>query len=245
MDTNFSTVEEEFIQMNREVDKININLKDKSHSGLNIRSELADSHLNFDNLLFEEGDMLDILNINLGSADIPRFSCADHNDNNSVRSAIARHPLVCENLKQLTSFCVMIRNNTVLNNIFKELRCRLRIENNTRWGSAFLVLEMIKKAYDRNAFIHDETLELPVHIDIIEMYLMILLPSYKFNISFQSNRSTIGDVIPRLKNLIHQLEKIKMKVPIHGQQLINLLVEEYETRFMYELNSKVYKVKKF
>jgi hypothetical protein len=38
-----------------------------------------------------------------------------------------------------------IRNSIELNNICKEFKCRLRLENNTRYKN--------KKAYDRNAFI--------------------------------------------------------------------------------------------
>ena len=36
--------------------------------------------------------------------------------------------------------------------MFKDKCCRLRIENLTRWSSTFLMLESIKRAYDRGAF---------------------------------------------------------------------------------------------
>ena len=101
---------------------------------------------------------------------------------------------------------------------------------------------MVKKAYDRNVF-DNITTALSVSIDKVELLLQILKPAYALNINFQSNRASIGDVIPKIANLIHIWQKSKTKLSIIGQQLRNLLVEEFETRFEYELNSKLYQVK--
>jgi hypothetical protein len=57
-----------------------------------------------------------------------------------------------------------------------------RLENTTRWGSSYLSLESLKKAYDRGAF--TDTV-LPVPIEIVEMYLQILKTPYLTNIEFQ------------------------------------------------------------
>ena len=121
------------------------------------------------------------------------------------------------------------------------IKCRLRLENSTRWGSAFLVLEMVYKAYKRKAFENpNEELRLPVSIKTIIMYLKILKPAYSLNINFQSDRSSIADVIPKVSTVIHLWKKQKSSFAIKGQEFCNLLIEEFETRFNYELNSKIY-----
>ena len=46
---------------------------------------------------YEEGDQIE--DITIQSETIPRFSCANHKLNLVVRSAITKHPVVCEHLK--------------------------------------------------------------------------------------------------------------------------------------------------
>jgi hypothetical protein len=86
---------------------------------------------------------------------------------------------------------------------------------------------MVKKANDRYVF-DIITTALPVSIERIELLLQILKPAYALNINFQSNRASIGDVIPKIANLIHIWQKSKTKLSIIGQQLCNLLIEEFE-----------------
>jgi hypothetical protein len=79
---------------------------------------------------------------------------------------------------------------------FREKKCRLRIENVTRWSSAYLMLESVKKAYDRNAFNQsDPEMRCPVDRETVEIYLQILKPAYILNVSFQNNHSSIADVV--------------------------------------------------
>ena len=63
---------------------------------------------------------------------------------------------------------------------FIEKKYRLRIENTTRWSSAFLMLEAVKRAYDRQAF-SDEN-PCPVDLETIEIYLQILAPACRVSV---------------------------------------------------------------
>ena len=106
---------------------------------------------------------------------------------------------------RINSVNASIRRSIQINNIFKEKRCRLRCECITRWSSAFLVLESVKRAYDKGLIIHidrynqnNQTTEngFPISLEDIETYLQILMPAYQINLSFQSVNSSIGDVLP-------------------------------------------------
>ncbi len=189
---------------------------------------------------------LDFLELNIQSNIIPRFNCANHKLNLAVRSAILKHPVVSEHLKLLFGYNSRIRNSIQQNIIFLDLKCRLRAENNTRWASAFLALESIIKAYRCNA-INDNNpdLKLPINIKIVLVYYYILKLLYKLNISIQSNSATIGDLIPLLSTVLLSLEKFQKKfksIYVVGEQFCNLLIQELKNRFLYELNSNIYKV---
>jgi hypothetical protein len=204
-------------------------------------SEEFDRLVNYD--VNETFQPIHNLEINLGSDDLPRFSCVNHKLNLVVRSAIARHPSVKEKFKEINKFAVKIRDHRELNDICKDLNCRLRIENETRWGSAFLVLEVIKKANDRGAFLNLDAQEISTSFfSLIEMYLLILKPAYALNICFQSNKTSIGDVIPKIFSLLCVWEKMKNKLTPIGSQFVDLLVCETKRRFTYEINSNIYYV---
>ena len=84
-----------------------------------------------------------------------------------------------------------------MSRVFRKKKCRLRLENLTRWSSSYLLLESVKRAYDKNAFSEDDPeKKCPVELDEIEVYLQILKPAYIFSISMQKNNSTIADLIP-------------------------------------------------
>ena len=55
---------------------------------------------------------------------------------------------------RINSVNASIRRSIQINNNFKEKRCRLRCECITRWSSAFLVLESVKRAYDKGLIIN-------------------------------------------------------------------------------------------
>ena len=159
-----------------------------------------------------------------------------------MRSSIALHPVVTNHFKILNEFCSKIRNSTELNKMFKEKKCRLRLENNTRWGSAFLLLEVIIKADENKLFENNSETKLPISITRNIAYYNILKSLYLTNINFQSNKSTIGDVIPSIVNIFHRLEKLKLKSRVIERQFIDLLVDQLKSRFHFESNSKIYQV---
>jgi hypothetical protein len=135
------------------------------------------------------------LEINLGSDDIFRISCVNHKINLAIRTAIISHPVICNIFKTLNKFCDNIRSAIATNNVCKEFRTRLCLENATRWGSAFSILEMYKKAFDRGVFKNMDC-ALPFDISTINLLLEILKPAYAMSLNFQSKRANIADVVP-------------------------------------------------
>ena len=176
---------------------------------------------------------------------MPRISCANHKINLVVKSAIKNHKTVEKHLKILNNFIKRIRNTIELNKVFADHKCRLRLENSTRWGSGFLMLERIKKAFVKGLFnTENYDLYLPVPISIINTYLKILKPIYLLNVNLQRDNSSIGEIIPAVLNIINKLEDIQ-KVPnisTSCKNLCELLISEFKKRFNYELNSEIYQV---
>jgi hypothetical protein len=188
------------------------------------------------------------LNINLGSSELPRISCANHKLNLCLRTAIAKHKPLNINIRILNSYVNRIKRSIRLNDIFVNAKCRLRLENTTRWGSTFLMLERLKKAHQKGIFNNiDVTNKLPVSIEFINSYLKILKSAYLVNVYFQRDSSTIGEVIPAILKLINDWEVIikKEKVSSSSKKFCGLLIEECKRRFNYELKSEVYQVLKF
>lgn len=95
-----------------------------------------------------KGNPLIDLRIKLGSDELPRISCASHKLNLAVRGAMVKHKVICEHLRLINKFISGIKRSYELGRVFKDLNCRLRLENVTRWGSAFLCLESIKRAHN-------------------------------------------------------------------------------------------------
>lgn len=112
----------------------------------------------------------------------------------------------------------------MVNDIF--LFCELkilnyRLENSTRWGSSFLVLESILRAYEKDAIdSNNPEHQLPIPIQVIENYMNVLKPVYLCNVGFQSNNAKISNVIPSLLKLIYKLEKLKTS--LQGKMLVTL-----------------------
>ncbi len=179
------------------------------------------------------------LMINFGSSEIPRFSCANHNLNLAVRAAIAIDIEFTQMLKDLNKANAHVRRSITLNNAFKTQKCKLRLENLTRWSSAYLMLLSVSKAFKKNLF--NEANQCPVDIQIVEIYLGILEPAYVLSQQFQFNHSSIADVIPSIKRLIYTFKQ--MDPPESQKKLCKYLVTSVLEKFNYELNSNVYKVK--
>ena len=88
----------------------------------------------------------------LNDTKIYGFRCANHKMNIAIREAIKMHQPILDLLKKLNKSNSHVRRSIELNSIFKNNKCRLRLENNTRWSSAYLLLESVKRAYDKNMF---------------------------------------------------------------------------------------------
>ncbi len=168
--------------------------------------------------------------IQIGTDKLPRFSCANHKLNLAIRGAIGCNQTITSDLKKLNQYVNKVRRSHNMNRIFQNYRCRLRFENQTRWGSAFLCLETIKKAYDRGIF-NDPNLELTLPIDItnVESYIKLLKPAYLMNIGFQSHTGSIADVVPNILNLLNVLKHLK-KTTTH-LDLCVLLINKIKKRF--------------
>jgi hypothetical protein len=154
-------------------------------------------------LYFEAEDNLqNNLNIKLGSSEIGRFQCANHKLDIVGRKAVKLHPELSNICKKLNRSNARCRKVIKLSKVFRKKKCRLRLENKTRWSTFYLLLLSVKKAYDKGAF--DQRIPekcCPVSLELIETYLQILKPLYMLNVSFQSDHSTISDVIPGKNHL--------------------------------------------
>ncbi len=92
------------------------------------------------------------LTINLGTNKLPRFSCACHKCNLSVRYAIRNYVPLCSILIKLTRFAGSIKHSINIMKIHVENKACLRCENLTRWSSTFMMLEAFKKCYEKDVF---------------------------------------------------------------------------------------------
>jgi hypothetical protein len=85
----------------------------------------------------------------------------------------------------------------------------------------------------------------PVSLAMIKNYVAILIPAYLFNIGLQRQSATIAEVIPSILREISYWEIIKEKSSPTGKQLCQRLIDEFKTRFDYELNSYLYEVSNY
>ncbi len=176
------------------------------------------------------------LKINFGSSDITRFSCTCHKLNVVVRHAISNHELG-EILRKLSKSNATVRNSISLNRFFKDHKFRLRLESPTRWGSAFLVLESVKQAYDRGAFSGD--LACPISLATIETYIKVLKPAYELSTTLQLKASSTCDVIPSLIHLMTHWETLA--VCGAPKELCYRLITNLKSKFRYEFSSPCYR----
>ena len=164
----------------------------------NSEDETSDIEFNFEEEYdLENNQIIKELNIKLGSDEIPRYQCANHKLDLVARKAIKFHRRLTEITRKLNKSNAHCRKTIKLSKVFRKKKCRLRLENKTRWSSVYLLLLSTKKAYDKGAFDHnDPEKRCPVSLQTIETFLRILKPLYMLNVSFQSDHSTIADVIP-------------------------------------------------
>lgn len=132
---------------------------------------------------YESEDQVNVLNIELGTNMLPRYSCAAHKINLAVRESIKSCPGFSNILTKLSNFAASIRRSNVLSVNFIEKKAKLRCENGTRWSSSYLMLESFYKAYEKNAFSPENPC--PVDKNTIAAYLKILHPLYTLSLMSQ------------------------------------------------------------
>ena len=125
--------------------------------------------------------------------------------------------------------------------MFKDKCCRLRIENLTIWSSTFLMLESIKRAYDRDAF--NKNFPCDIDLKTTEIFLQILKPAYKLSIKFQKNIGNISDINPNLLKLKEFWINLSSdSPPPSARRFCRLLVKCVDQKFDYEFNSNIHRV---
>ena len=82
--------------------------------------------------------------------------------------------------------------------------------------------------------------ECPLDYNTVETYLQVFHNSYLLNVGFQSNESTIADVIPGIIKLKSELTR--MELDPETKRLAILIIKALNAKFDFELNSDVYKV---
>ena len=190
-----------------------------------------------DDPYIESIQILDCLEIQLGTNRLPRFSCACHKTNIAVRKAIKQSPTLARSLAALSKFASDVRKSIQSSHIFRLNKNRLRCESNTRWSSSFLMLLCFYKAYEKNCF---EVNRCPVSKEKIEFFLVLLLPAYQLSLLFQQNKSHIGEVLPLVIGLINQYNTLASDSA--KKPFCQRLVQCFTEKFSYELNSDVYAV---
>ncbi len=114
----------------------------------------------------------------------------------------------------------LVRLNILISTLFK------------RWYSQLNVLIWAQSFYD--------SLQCPVILEEIEIYLQILMSIFDFNLGLQGSRSSICDVFPGLLNLINRFSKFLLYD--RARELCYFLVRFLKLKFHYELNSLIYMV---
>jgi hypothetical protein len=85
----------------------------------------------------------------------------------------------------------------------------------------------------------------PVSLATIKNYVSILIPAYLFKIGLQRQSAIIAEVCTIYYESNFRLGKIKEKTSPTVKQLFQRLIDEFKTRFDYELNSHLYQVSNY
>jgi hypothetical protein len=169
-----------------------------------------------------------------GSSDLPRFSCADHKLGTVIHHALVNQKALLDILKELSRSNSEIRNCIRINGIFQDLKCRPCIYQKTRWLGAIDLLFSNKRAYDKKAF--DGEIHCPIHLDVIESYIQILLPAQEFTLNMERNNSSIADVIPGVLYIVNAWDKMQL-FDREAKELCYFLIHFTREKFKYELES--------
>ena len=81
--------------------------------------------------------------------------------------AFANQKYLLKILSKLSSSNSEVRNCIQSNKLFRNLKCRPKIYQKTRWCAAIILLFSNKRAYDKGAY--DQDIVCPIPLDIIEV----------------------------------------------------------------------------
>ena len=224
-DFNFDTHLDDYIP--------NDALDENSDSELNDNERSDDMNGDVENHV---GRPFSELKINLGTNELPRFSCACHKSNIAVRHAIASNQHFTAIASKLSRHSSTVKRTLHFIRTHLGQRAKLQINNVTRWSSVYMMLLSYQKAYKKNCFAVNSC---PVSQDEIETYLQILFPAFQFSLIMQKNYSSIADVIPALKIMFSRWNR--MQVFGYAKAFCTSLINWHKKKFAYELNSDVYK----
>ena len=154
-----------------------------------------------------------------------------------MRAAIKKHTTLCAKLNSLSTFASSVKNSIVLIQDFINAHSKLKLDNTTRWSSSFLMLQSFKNAFKKGA-LTDETS--PVQLAVIDKYIQVLIPAFRFNLSMQKNSASIADVLPQLKMMLSTWNRFQ--VAGDYKRLSDLLIAAFTKKFAYEMASPVYAV---
>lgn len=197
LDKDFTSVDEEIEQIQRDASSVTFTSPiNVLRQRLNFSEEELQTNyeFTFDAMYTVPRENRSQFVIQMGGDDVPRFSCACHKLNIAIKSAIESQATILRDLRLLNSTNVGIRKSIQLNEAFRTNKCRLRLENTTRWSSAYLMLESVKRAYDKGVFSDGQGCPIPLRT--VETYLQVLKPAYLLSVSLQKSKSSIADVIP-------------------------------------------------
>ena len=107
------------------------------------------------------------------------------------------HEVICNLMRKLNKCASNIRRTIEKSKLFRLKKSRLRLENLTRWGTAFIQLVSFLRAILNGCF-DEPNDKCPVDQIILETYIKVLKPVYLLNIGLQNNCETIANVIPKL-----------------------------------------------
>ena len=135
-----------------------------------------------------------------------------------------------------------LRNCLQTNRVFRNLKCRPKTYQKTRWLGGILLLFSNKRAYDKGAI--SGKIECPSPLETIEIYIQILMPSYYVTLGWEKTGSSIACVIPSLLYMINAWDKMEIAEE-KAKELCYFLIHFVKEKFKYELESEIYHVIQF
>ena len=144
-----------------------------------------------------------------------------------------------EIFKELSSSNGNYRNCIKTNKIFRDLKCRSKVYQKTRWSGGISLLFSAKLAYDKGAF--SRNIICPIKLEIIKTYIQILMPSYFVTLGWEKNGSSIANVIPGVLYMINSWDKMEIK-DNKARELCYFSIYFFREKFKYELESTIYHV---